>query len=120
MIDFTQHVATRLRRFAYGIAGATPRRDPVPGSAQRPDAAGAYAWRITDWQRLDRFLLLGSTGGTFHVGARPLTREAAGAVERCLTQDGPRVVARAALPRVARTGTHRFRRSTRSWSSRTT
>lgn len=43
-----------------------------------PNAAGGHAWAVDHWARLDRFLILGSEGGTFHVGERPLTREGAG------------------------------------------
>jgi 60 kDa SS-A/Ro ribonucleoprotein len=141
MFDFTQHVgplATRLPR------GATPQAEPIPGSAQVPNSAGGFAWAVDHWARLDRFLILGSEGGTFYVGARVLTRESATAVQACLAEDGARVVRRvvevstagraprndpalfvlamaaslgddatraaalAALPDVARTGTHLF------------
>ncbi|HEX2207852.1 MAG TPA: TROVE domain-containing protein [Longimicrobium sp.] len=138
MLDFTRHFATRVR------AMLTPQSEPIPGSGQVPNSAGGYAWAITPWDRLDRFLVLGSEGGTYYVGERKLTLENAHAVADCLAQDGPRVVARAvemsesgrapkndpalfvlamaaglgdeptraaalaALPRVARTGTHLF------------
>jgi 60 kDa SS-A/Ro ribonucleoprotein len=156
MFDFTKHVATRLRRAAAGLAGTTPQREPIPGSAQVPNTAGGHAWAVSDWARLDRFLVMGSAGGTFHVGERTLTRESAAAVERCLVEDGARVVGRAvavseagrapsndpalfvlamaaalgdaptraaalaALPQVARTGTHlfhwlRYVRAFRGW-----
>ena len=138
MLDFTKHFATRVR------AMLTPQSEPVPGSGQVPNSAGGYAWAINQWDRLDRFLVLGSEGGTYYVGERKLTLENAHAVADCLAEDGPRVVARvvemsesgrapkndpalfvlamaaglgdeptraaalAALPRVARTGTHLF------------
>lgn len=138
MLDFTKHFATRVR------AMLTPQSEPIPGSGQVPNSAGGYAWAINQWDRLDRFLVLGSEGGTYYVGERKLTLENAHAVADCLAEDGPRVVARvvemsesgrapkndpalfvlamaaglgdeptraaalAALPRVARTGTHLF------------
>jgi 60 kDa SS-A/Ro ribonucleoprotein len=138
MMDFTQHFATRLRRLV------TPQSEQIPGSAQVPNAAGGYAWPVSAWDRLDRFLVLGSEGGTFYVGERELTVENARAVAGLIDEAGPRVVARvvevsesgraprndpalfvlamaaasadeatraaalAALPRVARTGTHLF------------
>lgn len=138
MLDFTRYFATRVR------AMLTPQSEPVPGSGQVPNSAGGYAWAINQWDRLDRFLVLGSEGGTYYVGERKLTLENAHAVADCLAEDGPRVVARvvemsesgrapkndpalfvlamaaglgdvptraaalAALPRVARTGTHLF------------
>jgi 60 kDa SS-A/Ro ribonucleoprotein len=138
MLDFTKHFATRVR------AILTPQSAPIPGSGQVPNSAGGYAWAVTPWDRLDRFLVLGSEGGTYYVGERALTLESAQSVAACIAEDGPRVVARAvemsesgrapkndpalfvlaiaaglgdeatraaalaALPRVARTGTHLF------------
>jgi 60 kDa SS-A/Ro ribonucleoprotein len=49
---------------------------------------------VDQWVRLDRFLVLGSEGGTFYIGERKLTRENAQAVVACLAQDGPRTVRR--------------------------
>ena len=138
MFDFSQHVSTRLRRLA------TPQAEPIPGTTQLPNSAGGYAWAVDCWKRLDRFLVLGSEGGTYYVRERPLTQESAKAVVECLAADGARVVRRvveiseagrapkndpalfvlamaaglgddatraaalAALPTVARTGTHLF------------
>lgn len=122
----------------------TPQSQPMPGSSQVANSAGGYAWAVDDWMQLDRFLVLGSEGGTYYIQPQKLTRENAEAVRRCLQADGRRVVARvvevsengraprndpalfvlamaaglgdevtrqaaiAALPRVARTGTHLF------------
>lgn len=137
-MDFLKHIATRLR------GGGTPQSEPIPGSAQVPNSAGGFAWALGPWERLDRFLVLGSEGGTYYVSERTLTRENAASVVACLAEDGPRVVRRvvelsasgraprndpalfvlamaagaedaatraaalAALPQVARTGTHLF------------
>src|SRR5678816_2765432 len=135
-MDFTQHIATRLQRLL------TPPREPIPDTDQVPNSAGGYVWPVNDWVRLDRFLVLGTEGGTYYIGEKQLTIANAEAVTRCVAADGPRVVARivevseagraptndpalfalalaagqgdsatkaaawAALPRVARTGTH--------------
>jgi 60 kDa SS-A/Ro ribonucleoprotein len=150
MMDFTTHFATRLRKLL------TPQRAPIPGAGQVPNSAGGYAWAVTPWQRLDRFLVLGTEGGTYYVGERELTVGAATAVAACIAEDGARAVARiveisesgrapkndpalfalamaagmgdeatraaalAALPRVARTGTHllhwlRYVQAFRGW-----
>jgi 60 kDa SS-A/Ro ribonucleoprotein len=120
----------------------TPQTAPIPGSA--PNSAGGFAFAVDVWARLDRFLILGSEGGSYYASERRLTLENAAALEECLRLDGPRVVARvvavsdqgraprndpalfalalaakrgdlptrraafAALPRVARIGTHLF------------
>jgi len=87
-MDFTRYVSTRVRQLL------TPQREPVPGSEQVPNSAGGFVWPVTDWVRLDRFLVLGSEGGTYYVNESALTRENAEAVIRCVADDGPRVVRR--------------------------
>lgn len=122
----------------------TAQNKPIPGSAQAPNSAGGYAWAVDDWKRLQRFLILGSEGGSYYATEQKLTRENAEAVRRCIQADGTRTVreivsvsdagrapkndpalfalamcaglgddatrkaALAALPRVARIGTHLF------------
>jgi len=87
-MDFSQHFATRLMRLL------TPQAEPIPGSTQVPNSAGGYAWPVDKWVRLDRFLILGTEGGTFYIGERTLTREAAQSVVDCIAEDGVRVVRR--------------------------
>lgn len=72
----------------------TPQSQPIPGSEQIENLAGGYAWQIDDWQRLDRFLILGSEGGTYYVSEQKLTRQNGETVLRCIKEDGQRVVAR--------------------------
>jgi 60 kDa SS-A/Ro ribonucleoprotein len=122
----------------------TPQSAPIPGSKQVPNSGGGYAFALDAWARLDRFLILGSEGGSYYASERALTLENTQAVEACLRLDGPRAVelivavsdqgraprndpalfalalaakrgdlptrraAFAALPRVARIGTHLF------------
>jgi 60 kDa SS-A/Ro ribonucleoprotein len=122
----------------------TPQNAPIPGSNQVPNSAGGYAWELDPWQRLMRFLVLGTEGGTYYISEQTLTRDNAKNALICLAEDGPRFVqmvvdvsengraykndpaifalalacasedaetrqiALAALPRVARTGTHLF------------
>ncbi len=122
----------------------TPQYEPIPGTDQVQNTAAGYAWAVDDWARLDRFLVLGSEGGTYYIQPRELTRQNAVSAIRCIEEDGLRVVERvvevseagrapkndpalfvlamsaslgddptraaalAALPRVARTGTHLF------------
>jgi 60 kDa SS-A/Ro ribonucleoprotein len=84
MMKFTQHYSTQT----------TPQSQPIPGTKQVPNSAGGYAWAVDDWMRLDRFLVLGSEGGTYYITERKLTIENAQAVGRCIDADGLRVVKR--------------------------
>lgn len=122
----------------------TPQSAPIPGTSQVANSAGGFAFAVDEWTRLDRFLILGSEGGSYYATERKLTRENAKAVLDCLKVNGRRVVARiveishegrapknepalfalalaaklgdvetrraafAALPQVARIGTHLF------------
>ena len=70
----------------------TPQSEQVPGSTQVPNSAGGHAWAIDDWARLDRFLVLGSEGGSYYATQRTLTRENAQGVARCIAAHGPRTV----------------------------
>jgi 60 kDa SS-A/Ro ribonucleoprotein len=70
---------------------ATPQSEPIPGTV--PNAAGGHAFAVSDWTRLDRFLVLGSEGGSYYASPRALTVENAVAVQRCIAQDGARAVA---------------------------
>lgn len=73
---------------------ATPQSEPIPGSTQEPNRAGGYAWVVTDWERLDRFLILGAEEGAYYVGARDLAVANFEVLRRCLAADGARTVTR--------------------------
>jgi 60 kDa SS-A/Ro ribonucleoprotein len=75
---------------------ATPQTEPIPGAKQVMNSAGGYSFAVDDWARLERFLVLGSEGGSYYAKERALTRDNAAAVLRCLWADGPRAVARIA------------------------
>lgn len=70
-----------------------PQTQPLPG---RPDqvrnAAGGYVWAAGPWTQLERFLILGSEGGTYYITEQALTVENAHNVQTCLKMDGQRVV----------------------------
>lgn len=71
---------------------STPQSAPIPDTAQVENSAGGFSWEVDDWTRLQRFLILGSTGGSYYASERSLTLDNAEAVLRCLAADGPRLV----------------------------
>jgi 60 kDa SS-A/Ro ribonucleoprotein len=73
---------------------ATPQNQPIPGSGQVANSAGGYSFPVDDWKRLDRFLVLGSEGGSYYASERKLSLENAEAVLRCIETDGLRTVKR--------------------------
>lgn len=70
----------------------TDQNQPIPGSAQVPNSGGGYSWVVDDWQRLQRFLILGAEGGTYYVSEKDLIKQNHDAVLRCIAKDGSRVV----------------------------
>jgi 60 kDa SS-A/Ro ribonucleoprotein len=70
----------------------THQSQPIPGSGQVLNSAGGYAFAVDDWTRLERFLVLGSEGGSYYATERVLTLDNAKAVLRCVAADGARTV----------------------------
>lgn len=83
MTRYADHVSTRR----------TPQNEQADPK-QVKNSAGGFAFQVDDWMRLDRFLVLGSEGGSYYAKEKALTKENAAVVQRCLDKDGPRTVAR--------------------------
>lgn len=73
---------------------STPQNQTVIGKRMIQNNAGGFVFEQDDWKRLDRFLILGTEGGTYYVGERKLTKDNAECVARCLKADGVRTVNR--------------------------
>jgi 60 kDa SS-A/Ro ribonucleoprotein len=72
----------------------TPQSEKILGSDQVKNSAGGFTWKVTDEVRLDRFLILGSEGGSYYSTEHKLTLDNAKAVLRAIEADGPAVVRR--------------------------
>jgi len=70
----------------------TSQSEAIPGTNQVENNAGGYDWVIDKWQRLERFLILGSENGTYYVSEMELTKDNAQSVLECIKEDGKRVV----------------------------
>lgn len=70
----------------------TPQSDPIPGKSMSRNNAGGYAFTISPWERLTRFLIIGSLGGTYYVNERELTVRNASVILDLIKEDGRRVV----------------------------
>lgn len=81
MTNYAQHVS---RKATPQVEKADPR--------QEQNNAGGFSFVVTNWERMKRFLVLGSEGGTYYVGERELTKQNAASVEACLKEDGLRAV----------------------------
>jgi len=80
----------------------TPQSEPIPGQTQVENNAGGYVYQVDPWQQLQRFLILGSEGGSYYVGQSKLTVENAQNVIDLIKKDGAKVVT--ALVRVSDEG----------------
>lgn len=76
---------------------ATPQSQAIPGreAEMAQNNAGGYTFVLDNWGILDRFLMIGSEGGSYYVGERDVTKQSFTAVKACIADDGVRVVNRA-------------------------
>jgi 60 kDa SS-A/Ro ribonucleoprotein len=74
---------------------ATPQTQPMRAD-QVANSAGGFSWAVDDWVRLDRFVTLGTEGGTFYANEKKITRENATVIVSLIKSDGVRVVERVA------------------------
>lgn len=60
--------------------------------AQKQNNAGGYSFEVTTTQRLERFLILGTWGGTFYVSEKDLTKDSVENLQKLIDIDGKKVV----------------------------
>jgi 60 kDa SS-A/Ro ribonucleoprotein len=82
---YLQHAVIRI--------GNPPQSQPL-NSRQVQNSAGGYSFAVDKWGRLDRFLILGSEGGSYYADEQKLTAENVKCLEECVKEDGPKAVAR--------------------------
>jgi 60 kDa SS-A/Ro ribonucleoprotein len=131
-------------RTRFLVGASTPQTQPIPGEVQVANSAGGFSYKISPMQQLTRFLILGTTGGTYYASEKELTKTNAQDIKQLIETDGLAVVQHvvdisvegrapkadpglfvlamaisfgdaatkrsvvAALPKVARIGTHLF------------
>ena len=81
-----------LRNAARAVA-TPPQSEPLD-SRQVKNSAGGYAYPVDIWVKLDRFLILGSEGGSYYATEKKLTKDNLDAVAACVKADGIRTVNR--------------------------
>jgi 60 kDa SS-A/Ro ribonucleoprotein len=70
----------------------TPQSAPIPGKPMVRNSNDGYSFAVDEWKRLQRFLVLGTEGGSFYASEQTLTVENANNVLDCIGKDGLRVV----------------------------
>lgn len=83
-----------IARSRPGNRTSTPQNKPIRGreSEMTRNAAGGYSFKTEDFDRLNRFLILGVEGDTYYTDQRKLTMQNVKCLSRCLKADGRRVV----------------------------
>jgi len=75
----------------------TAQNQKIPGPKgenQVKNNAGGFVFGIDEFKKLDRFLILGTEGGSYYVNQHNLTIENANNVVECIKKDGEKVVNR--------------------------
>jgi 60 kDa SS-A/Ro ribonucleoprotein len=80
-------MVTTLRK----LHGPIPQSEPLD-ARQSPNDAGGYSYTVDDFQRLHRFLILGSEGGTYYVNERKHSQQNVECLSRCLKEDYARAI----------------------------
>src|ERR1700677_287258 len=81
-----------MKNYSSGITNR-PQTKPIFGRTDMvQNNAGGYVFEITPQQRLERFLLIGSEGGTYYVGEQELTEQNAQSIVKLIKSNGVNVV----------------------------
>jgi 60 kDa SS-A/Ro ribonucleoprotein len=83
-----------LRKLFYGRTIGTPQTQAQPEREQVRNSAGGYVYALGDWDLVDRFLILGSEGGTYYAAERELTLSAAHHLAQMVREHGVALVER--------------------------
>lgn len=85
----------RYLKTAASAVASPPQSEPL-NARQVKNSAGGYVYKIDNWTRLDRFLILGSENGSYYASEHKLTKDNIEAVAACIAEDGLVTVARIA------------------------
>jgi len=72
----------------------TPQTEPIPGKIMIPNNSGGYGFEVSMDKQLDRFLILGTEGGTYYVSEKKLTIDNCNNIVKCIAADGNKVLDR--------------------------
>jgi 60 kDa SS-A/Ro ribonucleoprotein len=84
--NYAKLVSTKVN-----TSGKTPQTVKVRQD-QVKNNAGGYVFQVSDWNRLNRFLILGSESDTYYVSSEKLSLENAKVISNLLSKDGRKVV----------------------------
>lgn len=70
----------------------TPQTEKIEGTDQILNDASGYNYQVTPWEQFERFLILGSEGGTYYVGEKKFTADNSKNVLECIKKNGKKAV----------------------------
>ncbi len=70
----------------------TPQTDPIPGKDMVVNNEGGYSFPVDKWICLERFLVLGTEGGSYYATEQKLTVENATSAIACIDEDWKRTL----------------------------
>jgi 60 kDa SS-A/Ro ribonucleoprotein len=84
MKKLTKHVSAKQ----------TSQHRPIPGRERdmTRNYAGAFTFKADIWTQLNRFLTIGSAGGTYYASEKQVTLDNFQALQECVAKDGLRVI----------------------------
>ena len=82
MSNYASHVSTKV----------TPQSEKVFGSNQVPNSAGGFTFKVDNWTRLNRFLILGNEGGSYYASEHKMTQDSAKCILECVKENGRKTV----------------------------
>jgi 60 kDa SS-A/Ro ribonucleoprotein len=85
----TSYLNTAAKRAGVGPAQSEPLNE-----RQVQNSAGGYSFPVDMWVQLDRFLILGTEGGSYYASEKKLTDKNVKSIRDCIKTDGLRTVAR--------------------------
>ena len=83
-----------LKHLFHGRIAGTPQSATQTDKDQVENSAGGYVYALDEWARVDRFLILGSEGGTYYATEHKLTAENAQHLRAMIGKHGVDVVRR--------------------------
>jgi 60 kDa SS-A/Ro ribonucleoprotein len=91
MNKIAQHIGDRVVVKNKNIKSQTPQTVPISKEQVR-NSPGGFVFKVGNWDQLQRFISLGTAGGTYYIKENALTKLNYDVVLDCLAEDGARVI----------------------------
>lgn len=81
-------MANALKKF---VTTPTPQTEQAD-SRQVPNSAGGFTFQVSSQSKLERFLILGTEGGTYYIGEKDLTKQNVTFIRNLISENGVAVL----------------------------